>query len=62
MLKEYFIENGAGYDALCFFCFFFFLSFFLTWNICKVGIECVTILLLFYVLVFGCKACGILAP
>ena len=30
MLKEYFIENGAGYDALCFFvCLFvFFFKFF----------------------------------
>ena len=29
MLKEYFIENGAGYDALCFFvCLFVFFKFF----------------------------------
>ena len=32
------------------------------WTIFKVFIEFVTILLLFYVLVFGCEACGILAP
>ena len=32
------------------------------WTILKVFIEFVTILLLFYVLVFGHEACGILAP
>ena len=31
------------------------------WTIFKVFIEFVTILLLFYVLVFGLQACGILA-
>ena len=36
--------------------------FFLMWTILKVFIEFVTILFLFYVLVFGCKARGILAP
>ena len=36
------------------------LFFFLTWTIFKVFIESVTILLLFYVLVF--RPCGILAP
>ena len=35
---------------------------FLMWTILKVFIEFVTILLLFYVLVFGPEACGILAP
>ena len=42
--------------------FFFFLLFFLVWTIFKVFIEFVAILLPFYVLVFGPKACGILAP
>ena len=32
------------------------------WTIFKVFIEFVTVLLLFYVLLFGCQACGILAP
>ena len=32
------------------------------WTVFKVFIEFVTTLLLFYVLVFGLKACGILAP
>ena len=32
------------------------------WAILKVFIEFVTVLLLFYVLVFGPEACGILAP
>ena len=32
------------------------------WTIFKVFIEFVTILLLFYALVFGCESCGILAP
>ena len=41
---------------------FFFKIFFLMWTILKVFIELVTVLLLFYVLVFGCEACGILAP
>ena len=42
-------------------CFFYFLilSIFI---FCKAFIEFATILLLFYVLVFGRKACGILAP
>ena len=31
------------------------------WTIFKVFIEFVTVLLLFYVLLFGCQACGILA-
>ena len=34
----------------------------LMWTIFKVFIEFVTIFLLFYVLVFGCETCGILAP
>ena len=32
------------------------------WTIFKVFIEAITILFLFYVLVFGLEACGILAP
>ena len=32
------------------------------WTVFKVFIEFVTTLLLFYVLVFGLKACGILDP
>ena len=32
------------------------------WTIFKAFIEFVTILLLFYILVFGHEACGILAP
>ena len=32
------------------------------WTIFKVFIEFVIVLLLFYVLAFGCKACRILAP
>ena len=32
------------------------------WTIFKVSIEFVTILLLFYVFIFGHKACGILTP
>ena len=32
------------------------------WTFFKVFIEFVIILLLFYVLAFGCKACRILAP
>ena len=32
------------------------------WTTFKVFIEFVTLLLLFYVLAFGCEACGILAP
>ena len=39
----------------------FFLDF-LMWTIFKVVIEFFTVLLLFYVLVFGHKACGILTP
>ena len=39
--------------------FFFFL---LERTIFKVFLEVVTILLLFYVLVLWCEACGILAP
>ena len=39
----------------------FFLDF-LVWTIFKVVIEFFTVLLLFYVLVFGHKACGILTP
>ena len=40
----------------------FFFKDFLTWTILKVFIEFVTMLLLFYVLVFWRQACGILAP
>ena len=40
----------------------FFKIFFWGGLVFKVFIEFVTILLLFYVLVFGCEACGILAP
>ena len=47
----------------CLFCFHFFVLFcFWTWNSEIVFIEFVTILFPFYVLVFGGKACGILAP
>ena len=35
---------------------------FLMWIIFQVLIEFVTILLLFYVLLFGHQACGVLAP
>ena len=35
---------------------------FLMWTIFKVFTEFVTILLLFYVLFIGLKACGLLAP
>ena len=42
--------------------FLSFFFFFLMWTIKKVFIEFVTILLLFYVLIFGQEACGILAP
>ena len=45
-----------------FFFFFFFFKIFLMWTIFKVFIEFVTTLLLFYVLVYGHEACGILAP
>ena len=38
-----------------------FLDFFM-WTIFKVFIEFATILLLFFILFFGCEACGILAP
>ena len=39
-----------------------FLKIFLLWAIFKVFIEFITILLLFYVLIFWPQACGILAP
>ena len=40
----------------------FFKDIFLMWAIFKVFIEFVTVLLLFYGLVFGCKAHGIFTP
>ena len=39
-----------------------FFFFFFDWTIFKVLIEFVTIFLLFYILVFGHKVCGIFAP
>ena len=45
-----------------FYIFILFFEDFLMWIIFKVLIEFVTILLLVYILVFGCKACGISAP
>ena len=50
-------SDGCQLDLLGFFKFFF-----LMWTIFKDSIEFVTLLLLFYVGFFGCKACGILAP
>ena len=47
---------------LLFFFSFSFLFFFDVDHLKKVFIEFVTILLLFYVLIFGQEACGILAP
>ena len=44
-------------------CLLIFLRFFfLRWAIFNIFIELVTILLLFYVLGFGLKACGIFVP
>ena len=48
--------------ALTTYSFFLSFFFFLTWTIFKVFIEFLTILLLFYVLVYGPEACGILTP
>ena len=44
------------------FCCFAFKIFFLVWTIFKVFVEFVTVLLLFYVLVFDHEACEILVP
>ena len=43
-------------------CFCFKDFFFLMWTILKVFIKFVTVLLLFYALVFGCQECEILVP
>ena len=41
--------------------YFYFLKIFLTWTICKVFIESVTMLLLLFMFwVFSCEACGVL--
>ena len=48
--------------CLSFFLSFLFFCFFDVDHLKKVFIEFVTILLLFYVLIFGQEACGILAP
>ena len=49
-------QNPADSQAV------FHLFFFLMWTIFKVFIEFVTVLLLFYVLVFGLEVFGILTP
>ena len=45
------MDSGVGLPGLQFYFLFFFLKIFLIWTILKVFLECVTILLLFYILV-----------
>ena len=50
------------YKAIVFFQGGFFFFFFLVSTTFNVFPKCVTILLLFYILVFGHEACGLLGP
>ena len=59
---KYAVRNKFGLGVVRVFFFFSFLDVFLMWTIFKVFIEFVSILLLFHIFIFGCKACGILAP